>query len=251
MSEVPSTYREPRTVESFDVDRKGKLKPQVLFSFLTNCAWKHTSLTDHGFESVSARNQMWVLAKFQLVISQLPSWGSKIVIETWGKGTQRLYALRDFVVSSENGSKLASATSAWLMLDKASRRPVRVDQMVFPWIPGRNELQTEVGKVPGLTDGRTRARYRAAFSDLDPNGHVTAMRYVQWIMDSNTRAVLEESWPSHLEISFLAEAALEDEVTVLSESKDGRELYSVRREGDQKELCRARIQWSSTSPPRS
>ena len=47
--------------------------------------------------------------------------------------TRKLYALRDFTVSTLEGQKLASATSAWLVLDKDNHRPLRLDQMSFPW----------------------------------------------------------------------------------------------------------------------
>jgi len=245
MSAVPSVLREQRLVESFDVDVKGRLKPHVLFAFLTNCAWKHSSLTSHGYQDLLDRNQMWVLAKFQLSVVRFPTWGEQIVIETWGKGIQKLYALRDFSIGTPDGGKLASATSAWLVLDRNSRRPVRIDQMTFPWTPGRNELETDLRKVPALSDGSDCAHFRAVFSDLDVNGHVTAMKYLQWIMDSHPGAVLEEKQPRSLEISFLGEAAMDDEVSVFCErdATDG-ELCSVRRVGDRKELCRARTEWA-------
>ena len=244
MSTTPSVWNEQRLVESFDVDVKGKLKPHVLFAYLINIAWKHTSPTDHGYKGLSNRNQMWVLAKFQLSIKGLPSWGDQILIETWGKGTRKLYALRDFTVSTLEGQKLASATSAWLVLDKDNHRPLRLDQMSFPWNLGRNEMETDLDKVPELTNAQERGQFRAVFSDLDPNDHVTAMKYLQWIMDCHPRAILEEKLPRSMELSFLAEAGLEDKVTVYSEKHDTSELWSIKRPADQRELCRAKLAWS-------
>ncbi len=245
MSSVPPVFLEQRQVESFDVDIKGRLKPHVLFAYLTNCAWKHSSLTSHGYQDLLDRNQMWVLVKFQWSVLRFPRWGDQVVTETWGKGIHKLYALRDFIVRTPEGEKLASATSAWLVLDKASHRPVRIDQMSFPWTPGRSELETDLGKVPELSDGRSCAQFRAVFSDLDVNEHVTAMRYLQWIMDGHPETVLHEKQPRSLEISFLGEAAMGDEVTVFCDPQAaGGELCSVRRTVDQKELCRARIEWA-------
>jgi len=221
----------------------GRLKPHVLFAYLTNAAWKHASLTAHGYDGLSALNQMWVLVKFQLSIKRLPRWGEQITIETWGKGTERLYALRDYSISLVDGEKLASATSGWLILDKDRRRPVKVDRMIFPWETGRIEMETDLQKVPKLANGRARGRFRAFFSDIDVNHHVTAMKYLQWMMDSHAQAVLRETQPRSIELSFLAEAVIDDEVTVYSEVQDGFELCSVMRDSDETELCRARIAW--------
>jgi acyl-ACP thioesterase len=244
MSTVPPVLREQRLVESFDVDTKARLKPHILFAYMTNCAWKHSALTTHGYKQLLDRNQMWVLTKFQLSVTRFPCWAEQIVIETWGKGIQKLYALRDFIVSTPEGEKLASATSAWIVLDKDNHRPVRIDQMSFPWTPGRNELTTDLGKLPALPEGKACGQFRAVFSDLDVNEHVTAMRYLQWIMDSHPGTVLRGKQLCSLEISFLGEAAAGDEVTIFTEDREGHELCSVRRAIDQKELCRAKIEWT-------
>jgi len=249
MSDVPPVWKENRLVESFDVDVHGRLRAHVLFGFLLNAAWKHTSFTDHGYHDLSARNQMWVLSKFQLVIRRRARWGDQILIETWGKGTEKLYGLRDFTVSSAGGDRLASATSAWLILDQATRRPLRVDQVIFPRNPGRQELETDVRRLAPLSAPTEAGRFRAAYSDIDPNGHVTAMRYLAWMTDSHTREFLETMSPASMEISFLGEGALDDEVVVRMEKRDGRELCSVTRETDQKDLCRAEIRWALPEDP--
>ena len=243
MSAVPAVLSEQRLIESFDADVKGRLKPHVLFAYLVNCAWKHSSFTDHGYEDLRDRNQMWVLAKLQLSVIRYPRWGEKILIETWGKGVRKLYALRDFTVTAPQGEKLASATSAWLVLDRSNRRPVRIDQMTFPWMPGRNELETDLEKVPALSGASPQAQFRVVFSDIDVNGHVTATKYLQWITDSNP--AVDQKQLSYLEISFLGEAAMGDEVTVCRGQETARgELWNVTRTGDQKELCRAEMVWT-------
>ncbi len=245
MSEVTSTWNEQRWVESFEVDMKGRLKPHMLFAYLLNSAWKHATRAAHGYEDLLGRNQMWVLTKLQATVARLPAWGEQISIETWGKGIEKLCALRDFVVCSADGGKLVSATSAWMILDKDRHRPLRIDQMNFPWKPGRNEMETSLEKVPALENAEARASFRAVFSDIDVNEHVTAMRYLQWIMDSHEPGLLQGMHPSRLEISFLSEAVMGDEVTVYGEQRDGHELCNVRRSADQRELCRALLEWTA------
>ncbi len=251
MSAVPSILTDQRSVESFDIDCAGRLKPHVLFAFLLNCAWKHANGTSFGFEELWGRGLMWVLAKFQLSVECMPRWRDELAIETWGKGTERFYALRDYRVLSPRGEKLASATSAWLILDRASRRPQRMDEMreTFPWRPGQSEIDTDLSRLPGSDGGDERASFRAAFSDIDVNGHVTAVRYLQWILDSFPRGLLEGGGIRRLDISFLAEAMLDDEVVVRVAPIDGCHACSVLRSRDQRELCRARVEWSTDNAP--
>lgn len=103
MDIVPGIWKEERLIESFDVDVLGRLHPQTLFAYLLNAAWNHAKGTSYGHDELAARNLMWVLVKVQMLIKRLPRWGERITIETWGKRIVRLYALRDFSITSGTG----------------------------------------------------------------------------------------------------------------------------------------------------
>jgi acyl-ACP thioesterase len=122
MAATPLDWKEQRLVESFDVDLYGRLKPHVLFSYLLNSAWNHANGSNYGYAELMARNLMWVLIKFQMVVRDQPKWHDQLSIETWGKGIERLYALRDFSVRSPSGETLVSATSSWLILESPTGR---------------------------------------------------------------------------------------------------------------------------------
>lgn len=245
MDQSPSIWKEQRLIEPFDVDPLGRLRPQTLFAYLLNSAWNHAKGTDYGHHELSERNLMWVLIKVQILIRRLPRWGEVIALETWGKRAVRLYALRDFRVTSGAGEKLVSATSAWTILNKANGRPLRLDQTLnsLPWQPGKDEIETNLEKVQEIRNGSERARFPVLFSDIDVNRHVNSAKYLQWMMDSHSYEYLEATEPGSIELSFLLEAQPKDEVVVLSEGTGAQELCSVRRAGDGKELCRARFEW--------
>lgn len=245
MDSTAPIWEEQRIIESFDVDLLGRLRPQTLFAYLLNSAWNHAKGTGYGYEELSARNLMWVLIKMQLIIKRQPKWGDQVAIETWGKRIERLYALRDFAVSSASGEKMISATSSWMVLDKTSGRPRRFHQKTdgFPWQPGREEIETHLQKVEELQSGKQIAHFRVQFSDIDVNRHVNSTKYLQWMIDSHSQEHLEKTELKAVELSFLAEALPNDEVAVLSEGRGNSELCSVIRVSDDKELCRAQFEW--------
>lgn len=245
MDSTAPIWEEQRLIESFDVDILGRLRPQTLFAYLLNSAWNHAKGTVYGYEELSDRNLMWVLIKMQLIIRRQPKWGDQVVIKTWGKRIERLYALRDFTVSAASGEKMISATSSWLVLDGTSGRPQRLDQKTdgFPWQPGREEMETNLKKVKKLQSGNRIAHFRVQFSDIDVNRHVNSSKYLQWMIDSHSQEHLEEAELKAVELSFLAEALPNDEVAVLSEGRSNSELCGVIRVSDNKELCRAQFEW--------
>jgi acyl-ACP thioesterase len=245
MGAVPLVWKEQRVVESYEIDMFGLLRPHVFFGFLLNSAWGHTRGTMYDYRALSDRNQIWVLAKLQMEIRRPPRWGEQISIETWSKGTDRFYALRDFIIWSPEGDKMASATTAWMVLDKDSYRPQKLERMKddFPSEPGRIEMETSLKKVQELEGGTDRARFEVHFSDIDVNNHVTATKYLQWILDSYPLEQHMKKRLKTLEISFVAEAVMGDQVTVQMESLPDHDLLAVRRGTDAKDLCRAAIGW--------
>ncbi len=242
---IPSTWKEQRVVEAFEVDVTRRLRLSELFSFLLSIAWKHALATGFGFQELAERKMMWVLSKFQMAVSRLPEWGEQITIETWGKRIERFYALRDFLVSSPKGARLASATGAWMILDKDNYRPKKLEQLMagFPWQEGNSALEGSLRRVAEGAKGQDRLRHRVVFSDLDMNNHVNAAKYLQWVMDSYSREVLESRQVETVEISFLAEATVDDEIAVQFAEIDGQEICTVRRIADQKDLCRSTVAW--------
>ncbi len=246
MAEVPAIWKEQRTIESFEVDMFGRLRAQTLFGLLLNGAWNCAKGTVYGYQELTSRNLMWALLKLQLHIKRIPKWRDEVILETWGKRVQRLYALRDYAMSNTEGERVVSATTAWTILDRATGRPQRFDQEndEFPWVPEREALGTNLEKVPQLSSPKEIARYRVQFSDIDVNRHVNATKYLQWMIDSRPFDALEEMVPRLIEISFLMEALAKDEVAVETDDKDvNGELIGIRRVSDGKELCRGKIEW--------
>ncbi|MEO5762219.1 MAG: acyl-ACP thioesterase domain-containing protein [Vicinamibacteria bacterium] len=252
MSATPAVLVDDRLVEAFHVDALGRLKPEALFGYLLNIAWNHAKDTSYGFSELAERNLMWVLIKVHLVIHRHPRWHERVRIETWGKGIERLYALRDFAVTSESGERMISGTSTWLVLDRTSGRPQRFDLKTdgFPWFPEREEMKTSLDKVPAAENGTDVAQFEVVFSDIDVNQHVNSARYLQWMMDSHSREHLQAKEPASIELSFLLEAMPDDRLTVTSAMSGDGELCSLRRDHDQKEVCRARFEWRATDVAR-
>jgi acyl-ACP thioesterase len=170
------------------------------------------------------------------------------MLKSRGRGPRAEAALRFVLkrkITGRAGEGLAVATGAWMILDKNSYRPQRLEQLIasFPWQPARNALKTNLKRVAESTHGQDRKRYHVLFSDLDANNHVNAAKYLQWIVDSYPREVQEQRRLELAEISYLAEANMDEEVAILFEQGNGQDTNTIRRVRDQKDMCRAILRW--------
>ena len=188
---------------SFQVDPQGKLRLASLGDILQEVAWKHADSRDFG-QSLFDKGLVWVLSRFHIEIKEMPRWGEKIKVETAGRGVSKLFALREFLVSDADGSQLAWAMSAWLLVDINSKRPQR-PAAVLP-----SELFDQViddGLVPAKVETpmvmELHDKIKVLPSDLDMNNHVNNVSYIRWIEDV---ALTYGYTLNSLKINYLSEA---------------------------------------------
>jgi len=248
-----TVWRDTYRLHSYEVDQFGEARPHVLVNFLLDSAWAHVRDSSFSYETLVGQGQFWVLSRLYASLHRTPQWNDEVVIETWGKGTDRLFALRDFEAFSPSGDKLVSASSCWLIVDRKTLRPQRLDRLGerFPIPAGRQAVSTPLEKIAERPVEGHGIRYSAVFSDIDVNHHVNSSRYVQWIMDSFPREILTGRRMSSFEINFLAEAQIQDAVAVFTQADGDRYFSEIRRDSDGVALCRALVAWSDRRDPAS
>jgi acyl-ACP thioesterase len=183
-------------------------------------------------------------------ITLWPEWEETIIIRTWPKGTDKLFALRDFEVFYPDGKHIASATSSWLVVDRTTKRVQRPDDLLTRFnsgLPVKNALGRNAGKIePSLQDGITSDVFRVKVSDLDVNLHTNNVRYIEWVTDTYDLEFRTNQVPVSVEVNYLAESKWNEEVFIRtsSEKKNGCSYnHSIVRSVDKNELCRIRIEW--------
>jgi len=239
-------WRETFPVRLIEIDAHGTLSVGALCDYLQEAAGNHAGSLGLSVWDLRARNLTWVLSRMRLAIDRLPSVGERLEVRTWPTGVERLFALRDFEVYDGQGCRIAAAVSAWLVLDAAARRPVRIQSVFEP--PGvgetRRALDEDIEKLPALDGADREAALIVRLSDLDANDHANNARIAEWVVEGIGREAWQRSRIRRLDIDFLAEALHGD--TMLSrvaESSGGGYRHSLVRSSDGREIARARTRW--------
>jgi acyl-ACP thioesterase len=202
-------------------------------------------------EDLRERGLAWILSRLRLVVDRYPALGEIVTVRTWPAGVDRLFALRDFIVKDAGGATIARAVSAWLALDLASKRPLRIQTVVDRPVAkdAPRALSTELEKLPGPAVPEWESRFPVRFGDLDANRHVSNSRYVEWVVESAGRSLLDSNAVSALAVDFLAETVFGGDVVVrtgpgaaTAESRRTLE-HAVVQGGNGAEAARARTEW--------
>lgn len=181
------------------------------------------------FES-AGENISWVLTRLKVKMDRFPKWGEKVSTLTFPRGGRRIVAWRDFVLTDSNGEELGRATSEWMLIDLASRKVVAIPEAVFT---AANTVRKPVfGEEPfpklrwecGIASSDALV-FRARRGDIDLNGHVNNVHYVEWLLESRPDA----AGPCHeLDIVFKSETLAGEEVRVESvETEPGSFIHRV------------------------
>jgi acyl-ACP thioesterase len=241
-------WRDDYTVRSYEVNRMQVIQFPNLCHYLQETAWHHAENLEFGYFDLEKKGQMWVLAGLVIEMEKYPRWDDFITVETWPKGTERLFALRDYVISDKDGSRMGAAASFWLLLDSASKKPLRLTQFRHdvPLSEDRHGIDESYSKIPPLEPNElgTPSLREVRFSDLDQNNHVNYVQYIRGIIDTYPLQYHSGHAIRRFEINYMAEAVYGDIMEIYSADRPEYTLHSVKRGGVDEELCRAKIYWS-------
>lgn len=206
---LPENFQFTREFEvgSFQVHPDGRISLTSLADLLQEIAWRHADSADFG-RNLQESQQMWALSRLEIKVRKFPKWGDKIRIFTGGRGADKLYAFREFMVHDQNEEVLVRAMSSWLLLNSETKRIQRPEQVLPPELFDPNqkpEWQPEKINAGGELIGSEEIRVR--HSDLDLYDHVNNTSYIRWV--ENFLADLD-LFPSEILVNYLAECKKAD-----------------------------------------
>ena len=199
------------TLRSSECDLHQKLKWESFFQIMQEMAWDHAQVLGIGSQ-IHQEGYLWVLTGMEIGIHRMPSWRETIRVSTRPMGLQGLFALRDFEILDADNQLIINASSAWLILDQKTRRPIRLDRQFpdfpkdqghLPTFPGVVSKHENKGEEGFESAGERTIRY----SETDLYGHVNNASYVRFIQDAHMAAHQESfSKPFHFSIRYAGES---------------------------------------------
>lgn len=263
MSVTPHT--EWFTIYTFQEDEGGTATVQALCEYMQETAGNHAAKLGVSMERLHAEGLAWVLARMRVVPAVLPPVHARIQVETWPVCVEGVQFRRDFIVRDEDGTVIARATSHWVVVSLAARKVVRIPAFIAAIALDNTATAMDDAKrrLPDVDGEGVTCVFRARLADVDRNHHVNNVRYMEWVLESVPEAVRAGAALAELDMTFRAESYWKDSVSVRtvpcveagsSVKENGTEAeksgghvkifaHALVREGDGRELVRARSVW--------
>ena len=236
-------YTEKHTVPCYDTDAAWRLKPTSFMNMAQEAAGRHAVYLGFRYDDLIKTNTAWILSRVHVEFIDTPKWREEITLNTWHKGLNRLFFLRDFVLTDNEGRERVKATTSWLVLNLETRRLVRDPKLMEDGtICTENALETPADKVqmPKDVEPELVRTHHVSYSDIDTNGHTNNAMYMQWSMNSVGYDITSTRPVKEFTINFNHETKAGDHVEIYRasvEKEDGLHVYVEGKVDGQSSYC--------------
>ena len=168
-----------------------------------------------------------------------------IRIETWPAAEKLLGAIRDFEVFGEDGESIIRASSQWVLINFAKKRPVALRENLpqYTVLPER-ALDTDFPKIGEIERMDEQFKFRVRFDDIDMNRHVNNAVYVLWATEAVESEFRLSHNPHKIDVAFKKEGYMGEKIMVLTQYDGLKTTHSIRTyDRDERELARVAIEW--------
>jgi len=216
------------TIEPDACDMTGTWKPSAVLTVMQLATHYGRDALGMGWTELSKKGALWVVSRIKLSMNRVPKLGEDLTVRAVALPAVKLLFPWKFSFVDSTGEVIGEGSSIWNLMDSTTRR--------ISYLPGIAQ------KIPAPPDGACRPSLpeaaeelmcaperkavRPVFSDLDINGHVSHIRYIDWCSNALGTDVMRRYAISSFRISFMQEVRPEALVDTELRIEDGEFSFS-------------------------
>ena len=230
--------------EPFHVDFTGRLTMGVLGNHLLNCAGFHASERGFGIAEINENHYTWVLSRLAIELEDMPRQYEDFTINTWIENVYRLFTDRNFELQDKNGKIIGYARSVWAMISMETRKPADLISLhgnnLGQYVSDRECPIDKPGRIKVSVDAPVE-EYQTRYSDIDINGHVNSIKYIEHILDLFPMDTFKEKQVKRFEMAYVAESYYGDVLSFYLEEKNENEYDIEVKKNNQEVVVRSKV----------
>lgn len=227
-------FEEEHRIRGYEVGPNRKTTMITIANLLQEVACNHVvsmwGRSDEGFASdpeMAKDGLIFVMTRMQIQIDEYPKWGDVVRFETWFAITGRMRASREWLIKDSDGKQIGRATSTWVTINMKTRRLGKVSDRTRERLASfqykeENAFHDDMMqlKLPDLVSDEevdVKIPQIARVSDMDMNGHINNVTYINWILETIPEEVRDDKRLFQIEIDYKNECTSGDLIHPLAE----------------------------------
>ena len=253
MNNLPKIGKYNLVAEPFHCDFTKHLFIGHLGNNLLNAADFHSNDRGYGVNYLNSVNKTWVLSRLSVELDKIPAIYEDFVVETWIDSVMRYFTNRNFKITNKDGYVYGYGKSIWAMIDTTTRQPVDILKTSNETIS--EYLETDYAnpikkssRVKLDDDLKLQQSILTTYSDIDINGHVNSIKYIEHILDLFPIEYYKKYRIKKFDIAYIMESHNNDKLnfyTNIDSINECNNTVSVRvtKSGfkEEKEVCRCQF----------
>ena len=100
-------------IPCYFTDASWRLKPASFMNLAQEAATQHATILGFGYDELIVSRTAWIISRMHIEFVDTPKWREQMTLQTWHKGLERLFFLRDFIMTDSEGKARVKATTSW------------------------------------------------------------------------------------------------------------------------------------------
>lgn len=253
MNNLPKIGKYNFVAEPFHCDFTKHLFIGHLGNNLLNAADFHSNDRGYGVNYLNSVNKTWVLSRLSVELDKIPAIYEDVVVETWIDSVIRYFTNRNFKITNKDGYVYGYGKSIWAMIDTTTRKPVDIlktsNETISEYLEAdyANPIKKS-SRVKLDDDLKLQQSILTTYSDIDINGHVNSIKYIEHILDLFPIEYYKKYRIKKFDIAYIMESHNNDKLnfyTNIDSINECNNAVSVRvtKSGfkEEKEVCRCQF----------
>ena len=145
---------------------------------------------------------------------------------------------------NKDGKTIGYARSVWAMISMETRKPADLLTLhggsIVDYVCDKECPIEKPGRIK-ISDKAVSTDYQTKYSDIDINGHVNSIKYIEHILDLFPIEVFKEKRIKRFEMAYVAESYYGDTLAFFKEEENEYEYnIEVKKNGDEI-VCRSKV----------
>ncbi|MEX2805453.1 acyl-ACP thioesterase domain-containing protein [Streptococcus sp. H31] len=235
-------YRENYQVPFYESDVNQNIKLPALLSLALHVSGKQSLSLGVSDDFIFQRYHLvWIITEYELEIERLPKYAEKIVIETEALAYNKLFCYRDFYIYAEDGRKIMTIHSTFVLMDYQTRKVHPVIEEIVTVYGSEKVKKMWRGPKYNPLEAAEETLYRVRYFDLDLNGHVNNSKYLEWMYDVMEVDFLRQHIPQKVNLKFVKEVHYGNDILSRVEREGLISKHEITSAGTVR--AQAKIEW--------
>ena len=192
-----------------ETDAAGRLTPEKLIDYFQDCSTFQSEDSDIGVKRLLSCDLAWIIVYWRVEIYRMPSLGEEVRIGTLPYEMKGGVGLRNFLMETTDGERLAAANSVWTLVNTQTKHPVRIPADILEKYPLEKKLDMKYDsrkiRLPDFP-GTSKSTITAGLLPADQETDVLRIEYRrQAVLGDRITPVVYAADPSAAYVSLNAD----------------------------------------------